>query len=631
MITTQGLALFIFLVTLICWLIPRKIQNNNNTSFVGLIMFTGLSIILDLLSTHFAFSMTIDYEVKLVLRKMFLFSLVITFFFECSCVVEEILTVKQKEKLNQYSIFAPIFNTIVISLPELNIDIIQEGLNKGLSIYGPAFDIAYVCAGIYLAIIIFVLVFYRKRINKWYRISYITSLLLWIISTSLKFVSDTTGIVSISISLSLLVIFAVVNNPLNQYNHKYHCFKNSYIISFLDKICQLKEANFFIHIIIKDLSKTELGDNQIENLKKHIINKFNKYRDTTVFISEEEEISIICNSIEDYDSYKRIINDVIESYYIKNGHDKYFKAISLTIENVILFDYGEEVLLTLETEKEKAIKKRGHNVLFEIDENEITAIKTEDKIKNDIMDAIAEDRIEVFVQPIYSIKDKKFNSAEALCRIRKEDGDYLLPYQFIPTSEKCGLDIAIGCRMNEKVCEIFANPKTSKLFDSIDINLSVAHCEEIDMAQKMISIAKQYNVDPIHLNYEITESGFINKMANIETNIKKLTDYGFGFSLDDFGNHESNINYLAKFPVDYIKLDMHMIWAYFENDRARKIVKTIIKISHDNNLQVVAEGVETKEQFDELVNQGIDLIQGFYFYKPMPVENYLDIVNNKKQ
>lgn len=629
MVTSQCLALFIFLVTLACWLIPRKINNSNNNSFVGLIAFTGISIILDLLSTYFAFSMTIDYEVKLVLRKMFLFSLVITFFFECSCIVEEALTIKQKEKFNQYSIFAPIINTIVVSLPELNIEVVQNGLNKGLNIYGPAFNIAYVCAGVYLAIIVIVLLFFNKRINKWYRISYTTSVILWTISTLLKYVSDTTGVVSVSIALSLLVIFAIVNNPLNQYNYKYHCFKSNYMNSFLDKACQLKDAHFLIHIIIRDLNKTSEEADRTTALKKRLINIFNKYRDTTVFISEEDEISIVCSSIEDYDSYKNIINNEIEAFY-NSEQNKFFKAVVLAIENIILFDYGEEVILTLATEKEKGIKKRGHNVLFEIDENEITAIKTEDKIKNDIMDAITEDRVEVFVQPIYSVKDNKFNSAEALCRIRKEDGDYLLPYQFIPTSEKCGLDIAIGCRMNEKVCEIFANPRTSKLFESIDINLSVAHCEELDMAQKMISIANEYNVDPIHLNYEITESGFINKMANIENNIKKLTDYGFGFSLDDFGNHESNINYLAKFPVDYIKLDMHMIWAYFENDRARKIVQTIIKISHDNNLQVVAEGVETKEQYDELVSQGIDLIQGYYFYKPMPVENYLKIVENSK-
>lgn len=630
MITVQSLALFIYIVTVICWIIPRKRKVSSNTSFVGLLVFTGISIFLDLVSTYLAFSISIDYEVKVVLRKMFLFSLVITFFFECSCIVEEILDVKQKEKFNQYSIFAPIINTLVVSLPSLTIDVVQNGLNKGLNIYGPAFNIAYICAGVYLAIIIIVLAFFGKRMNKWYRISYFVTVILWTVSTLLKFVSDITGIVSISIALSLLVIFAVVDNPLNQYNRKYHCFKSNYISSYLDEICQLKEAHFIIHIIVKNLGKSGNSDDNSEELKKRITGIFARYKDTDVFMTEEEDIFIMCSSIDDYESYKRIINDEIELYYQKINQSRYFKVIVLTIENVILFDYGEDVLSTLEIEKENGIKKRGYNVLVEVDENEIIRLKTEEKTKDDIKAAIDEDRVEVFVQPIYSIRQKKFISAEALCRIRQEDGTYLLPYQFIPISEKCGLDIAIGCRMNEKVCQIYADPKTSKLFESIDINLSVAHCEEINMAQKIIATAKQYNVNPIHLNYEITESGFINKMANIETNIKKLTDYGFGFSLDDFGNHESNINYLAKFPVDYIKLDMHMIWASFENERARKIVETVIKISHDNNLQVVAEGVETKEQYDTLVAQGIDLIQGFYFYKPMPIAEYLKSLDNNK-
>lgn len=631
MVTIQVLSLFIFLITFICWLIPKKLSLSDNSSFVGLMTFTGASIFFDLLSTYVAYSYIVDDEVKIILRKIFLFSLVITFFFECSCIVREILTIKQREKLNQYSIFAPIINTILISFPELHIDVIQSGLSKGLDIYGPAFDISYICAGIYLAIIVIILIFFGKRINKWYRISYTVSTILWTVSTVMKFVSETTGVVSIAISLSLLVIFAIVDNPLNQYNHKYRCFKNNYISTFLDKICQLKETNFLIYINVKDLDKTEIVEDRTEKFKKRIISIFNKFKDTTVFITEEEEIIIVCNSIEEYEAYKKTVDDEIESFYAKCDYKKYFKAITLAIENVILFDYGEEVLSYLEIEKEKGVKKHGYNVLIEIDEDEITALKTEEKIKNDIMDAIDEDRIEAFVQPVYSVKKNKIVSAEALCRIRNLDGTYLLPYQFIPISEKCGLDVAIGCRMIEKVCAIYANERTGNLFESIDINLSVAHCEEINMANKIISIAQQYKVDPSRLNYEITESGFINKMTNIENNIKKLTDYGFGFSLDDFGNHESNLNYLVKFPVDYIKLDMHMVWAYFENERAKKIIKTIIKISHDNKLKVVAEGVETKEQYEELVNQGVDLIQGFYFYKPMPVNEYLDIVEKKKE
>lgn len=631
MVTIQGLSLFIFLVTFICWLIPKKLRISDNGSFVGLMIFTGLSIVFDMISTYVAYSYSIDYEVKIFLRKVFLFSLVITFFFECSCVLEEIFTVKQKEKFKQFSIFAPIINTILVSLPGLNIEIIQTGLNKGLNIYGPAFNIAYICAGVYLAIIVITLLFFGKRINKWYRISYTVSTIMWTISTTLKFISDTTGIVSIAISLSLLVIFAIVNNPLNQYNHKYRCFKSNYIGIYLDRICQLKETSFLFYINIRDLDKTDIKSDRTEKIKRNIIATFNRYKDTTIFITEEEEIFIICSNIEEYEAYKKLVNKEIETYYNNCNYKKYFKAITFAIENVILFDYADELITYLLLEREKGLKMHGYNVLFEIDEDEIIKLKTDDKVKDDIMSAIKEDRVEAFVQPIYSVEQGKIVSAEALCRIRKEDGEYLLPYQFIPISEKCGLDVAIGCRMIEKVCSIYANPKTSKLFESIDINLSVAHCEEINMANKIISIAQQYNVDPSHLNYEITESGFINKMENIENNIKKLTDYGFGFSLDDFGNHESNLNYLYKFPVNYIKLDMHMIWSYFENDRTKKIVQTIIKISHDNDLKVVAEGVETKEQYEELVDKGIDLIQGYYFYKPMPVEEYLKIVEKSKK
>lgn len=628
MVTIQFVSLFIFICTLNCWIIPKKLDLGDNTAFVGMIIFTGVSILFDLLSTYYSYSYILDYAVKVLLRKIFLFSLVISFYFEFLYIFGKVLPIKAKELFNQYSIIAPIINVILVFILPLDIEIIQNGLNKGLLITGSSFKIAYVCAFIYLVGIILILIFYGKNMNKWYRIAFIISVVLWTISTVLKIFSTITGGVSIAISLSLLVVFAIVENPINKYNHKYHCFKNNEISLFLDRLCQLKDSNFVIYLDIKDLDKTNITKDRTEAIKKRIVNSLNRYRDTTIFITEEEEIIIVCNNIDVYDTYKTILKNEIESFYNSYTYKKFFKAITLSFENVVLFDRGEELLNCLAIKKEKAEKIHGHIVSLEIDEDEVIALKTEDKVKEDIMNAINEDRVEAFVQPVYSVKDNKIVSAEALCRIRKEDGTFMLPYQFIPISEKCGLDIAIGCRMTEKVCAIFANPATKNLFESIDINLSVAHCEEANMANKIISIAQKYGINPNKLNYEITESGFINKMANIEKNIKSLTDYGFGFSLDDFGKGESNLNYLVRFPVDYIKLDMHMVWSYFENDRAKKIIQTIIKISHDNNLKVIAEGVETKEQLDELVKEGVDYIQGYYFYKPMPVNDYLAIVGH---
>ncbi len=630
MATVQGISLFIFLVTLICWLIPKKINLDDNTAFIGMMIFTFLSIVFDLISTYFSYSYILDYQVKIILRKVFLFSLVISFYFEFSYIVGKTFSAKFVEKFNQYSIFAPMINTILISILPLEIKVVYDGLSKGLEISGLSFDIAYVCAFVYLVAIIVCIVAFGKRMNKWYRVSYIVSIVLWTCSTVSKFFTTITGVVSIAISLSLLVMFAIVENPLNHYNHKYNCFKNNYIIKYLNRLCQLKDSNFVVYIALKDTDKTVVNVDRMETLRHSLINTLNKLKDTIVFITEEEEIVAVCSNIDEYDFYKRIIKELIENYYKECSFKRYFKSISIFLENVILFDDGDELMSYLEIEEDRKEVVLGHNVLFEIDEDEVIRLKTEDKVKNDIIEAINDDRVEAFVQPVYSVKDNRIISAEALCRIRREDGEYMLPYQFIPISEKCGLDIAIGCRMTEKVCGIFSNPETKDLFDSIDINLSVAHCEEADMASKIISIAKKYNVNPIKLNYEITESGFINKMANIEKNIKALTDYGFGFSLDDFGNGESNLNYLVTFPVDYIKLDMHMVWAYFENDKAKKIVQTVIKISHDNDLKVIAEGVETKEQYEELVKQGIDYIQGYYFYKPMPIGEYVKIIQKEK-
>ena len=113
----------------------------------------------------------------------------------------------------------------------------------------------------------------------------------------------------------------------------------------------------------------------------------------------------------------------------------------------------------------------------------------------------------------------------------------------------------------------------------------------------------------------------VNK-EGVKSDWKLYKGIGYGCDEDDFGNGESNLDYLVKLPVDYLKLDMSMIWAYFKNDNAKKTLLSIFKIAHEMNLKVVAEGVETKEQFEELEQRGIDFIQGYYFYKPMSIIDY---------
>lgn len=134
-------------------------------------------------------------------------------------------------------------------------------------------------------------------------------------------------------------------------------------------------------------------------------------------------------------------------------------------------------------------------------------------------------------------------------------------------------------------------------------------------------------MDPSCINLEITESASIQTRNNLLENMQILIDYGVKFSLDDFGNGESNLNYIVNMPVSIVKFDRDMSQAYFANQKAKFVMEAAMHMIHDMQLEIVSEGVETKEQMEAIVALGIEYIQGYYFSKPLPEEEFLKFVS----
>lgn len=128
------------------------------------------------------------------------------------------------------------------------------------------------------------------------------------------------------------------------------------------------------------------------------------------------------------------------------------------------------------------------------------------------------------------------------------------------------------------------------------------------------------------INLEITETGSIKARNILLRNMQRLIEYGVCFSLDDFGNGESNLNYIVDMPVEIIKFDRDMTQAYFNKEKAKFVMSAARNMIQEMGLHIVSEGVETREQFEHLAKIGIDYIQGYYFSKPLPAEEFLAFV-----
>lgn len=240
-------------------------------------------------------------------------------------------------------------------------------------------------------------------------------------------------------------------------------------------------------------------------------------------------------------------------------------------------------------------------------------------------------RFSVYYQPIYSVKQKRFTSAEALLRLTDDEYGFISPEIFIPAAEKNGSIHKIDTYVLEEVCKFVASDDFKFLgLDYIEVNLSVAHCMQDNIAEQISRILKQYNILPSKINLEITETAVGQSQEKLLENLKKLVKAGMKFSLDDFGSGYSNIYRISQLPLEIVKIDKSFT-DLITDERVSLILKTLVKMIKDLNIHIVVEGVETEEVLDYFTKLECDYIQGFYFSRPIPREAFIDFMHHAQE
>ena len=147
-----------------------------------------------------------------------------------------------------------------------------------------------------------------------------------------------------------------------------------------------------------------------------------------------------------------------------------------------------------------------------------------------------------------------------------------------------------------------------------------------NLAEQLIAITNEYQINPAWINLEITETGVVSARNVLLNNMRKLIDEGFSFSLDDFGKGESNLMYVVEMPVSIVKLDYDISKAYFNTEKAKHVVKAVVGMAHELKLKMVAEGIENEDELRTMQEEGIDYIQGYYYSKPIPGDEFIRFV-----
>ena len=252
------------------------------------------------------------------------------------------------------------------------------------------------------------------------------------------------------------------------------------------------------------------------------------------------------------------------------------------------------------------------------------------EISSQLDDAIKTRELRPYLQPIAD-REGNIVGCEALVRWIHKDYGFLPPFKFIPSLEKNGMIAEVDKYMWRCACEILSDWKKRGWDIFVSVNISPKDFYYLDVPKYIKELVEEYGLDPRQLRVEITESVMVNDSEKVVSIMEEFRNYGFIVEMDDFGSGYSSLNMLKTLPVDVLKIDMNFLGKSEDEQRADTIVKNIINLSLDLGIVALTEGVESQNQYDVLADMGCKLFQGYYFSKPVPTDEFEDLVIVKRK
>lgn len=233
-----------------------------------------------------------------------------------------------------------------------------------------------------------------------------------------------------------------------------------------------------------------------------------------------------------------------------------------------------------------------------------------------------------YAQPIYSVRNNLFCTAEALMRLQI-DGKMIFPDRFIPLAEKNNCMYALTCIMINKVCRKVHELKEDYEFDAITINCSASELSDRNFCKDVLRIIRKNNVEPTKIRLELTESMMIENYEAVMYNMIQLNQAGIEFYLDDFGTGYSNIERIINCPFHTIKFDKSILYKAMDDESMNDLMTYMVRIFKKQGLQMLIEGVEDEVQSQYSIAHGFDYIQGYMYAKPQPIDELVNYFSCK--
>ncbi|EGT4969272.1 TPA: EAL domain-containing protein [Clostridioides difficile] len=418
-------------------------------------------------------------------------------------------------------------------------------------------------------------------------------------------------------------------------------------LAYEDKVTYIGNQNKFY----RECSKYLLDKPSLNYIIVYFdINNFKMINDTFGYEFGDNLLITIAKALKEEltegEVYARLSSDYFAIFCdYKNGRNKIIRKLDNIRSNIesnlsIVFEISLCVGIYFveegEVDIQKAVNKanmarsvaKGKNINYAIYNEDVrNKLSEESMILDDIKIALVKNQFEVYYQPKFSFVTGEMIGSEALIRWNHPEHGFISPAVFIPIAEKSKLILKIGRFVFERVCnDLYEWKKQGKKIVPVSVNLSRVELYQPDIVKFINKTIKMYNLSSDFIEIEITETVAINELNILKNVLNELRTYGFSISMDDFGTGYSSISCLRDMPIDILKLDKSFLGGIEHDERSRNIAKSIVSLAKSLDLVVIIEGVESKEQAELMKQFGCDLVQGFYFARPMPAKNFLDLL-----
>jgi len=456
-----------------------------------------------------------------------------------------------------------------------------------------------------------------------------SGLMMSLISTVVQMLVPSVMLVSFGTALVLILIYATLENPSNFFFQDELCYNAT---AFFQKSYRFFTSNEkwvvyvgveesqYIHNLLSyekfiDLNRNFVGIYKKSNPKGQA---FYMGKTTYAFYVDDDPETFSKN--------------IIEAFFQGSHMDK--DSVSLTpyacimsnkdAENIEMLKMGLDIF---SSRKDSSSTKQRVSYITKA---ELDYKEREADIVQVVKDAIKNDTIHVFYQPILFEKSNRFEAAEVVVRIRDKKLGNITPKEFIPIVEQNGLILPLGELVFTHVCKFISeNDLRRRGIAYVEINLSTLQCMQYDLSDRLIGIMSQYDIDPKMINLEINESAYIADKEMVIKNVLKLKEYGVNFSLDDFGTGFSNAEYLSVIPIKHVSFSGSLVSAAMEDRLSLIMLKNYISLIKDLNYECIAKGIENSSMEANMRELGCDAFQGYYYSRAMAEEDYLRFLNDR--